>query len=102
MSPRAVRRIVIAVCVAGIGGMIAGSIADNNGAAMTAGLVTAVAILCLIVATAVTTSPPGAGAGAEGAAVEVEDAVEALVAGGADEAEVRELVRRAVRLGRAQ
>jgi multisubunit Na+/H+ antiporter MnhB subunit len=99
MSPRAVRRIVIAVCVAGIGGMIAGSIADNNGAAMTAGLVTAVAILCLIVATAVTTSPP---AGAEGAAVEVEDAVEGLVAGGADEAEVRELVRRAVRLGRAQ
>src|SRR5687767_2902941 len=54
MSPRVVRRVVIAVCVAGIAGMIVSSIADNTGAALTAGLVTAIAVLCLIVATAVT------------------------------------------------
>ena len=54
MSPRVVRRVVIGVCVAGIAGMIVSSIADNTGAALTAGLVTAIAVLCLIVATAVT------------------------------------------------
>ncbi len=97
MSPSGVRRIVIAVCVAGIAGMIASSIADNNGAALTAGLITAVAVLCLIVATAVT--------GAQGVGVtdmlaaDVEQRVDTLLANGADETEVRSLVGAAVRLG---
>ena len=100
MSPRVVRRVVIAVCVAGIAGMIVSSIADNTGAALTAGLVTAIAVLCLIVATAVT--------GAQGLGVsdllanDVEERVESLVADGADEAEVRALVGAAVKLGRSQ
>ncbi|HVF31996.1 MAG TPA: hypothetical protein VM933_03065 [Acidimicrobiales bacterium] len=102
MSPAAVRRVVIVVCVAGIAGMIASSIADNNGAALTAGLVTAVAVLCLIVATAVT----GAGrvaaeAHVEQLAADVEDHVQALVAGGTAEEPLRDLVRAAVKLGRA-
>ena len=102
MSPAAVRRVVIAVCVLGIAGMIASSIADNNGAALTAGLVTAVAVLCLIVATAVT----GAGRVAaeshlELLAAQVEEQVERLVATGAQEEAVRDLVRAAVKLGRA-
>ena len=102
MSPQVVRRVVIAVCVAGIAGMIASSVADNNGAALTAGLVTAVAVLCLIVATAVT------GAGRVGAeshlellAADVEDRIQTVVEEGADEAKVRDLVGAAVRLGRA-
>ena len=100
MSPHVVRRVVIAVCVAGIAGMIVSSIADNTGAALTAGLVTAIAVLCLIVATAVT--------GAQGLGVsellanDVEERVESLVADGADEAEVRALVGAAVKLGRSQ
>ena len=104
MSPRAVRRIVIAVCVAGIGGMIASSIADNNGAALTAGLVTAVAVLCLIVATAVTGGGRGVAgdAAVEAHAAEVERQVESLVRAGADEQAVRSLVGAAVRLGRAR
>ena len=103
MSPRTVRRIVIAVCVAGIGGMIASSIADNNGAALTAGLVTAVAVLCLIVATAVT----GGGRGVtptgqlDELGAEIEQGVQALVDGGADEQQVRAVVGAAVRFGRS-
>lgn len=52
-TARLVRRVVIAICILGIAGMIAGSVADNNGVALTFGLVTAVSILCLMVATAV-------------------------------------------------
>ena len=100
MSPGLVRRVVIAVCVAGIAGMIVSSIADNTGAALTAGLVTATAVLCLIVATAVT-GPQGVGIN-ELLASDVEERIERLVDAGADEAEVRALVGAAVKLGRAQ
>jgi hypothetical protein len=106
MSPRAVRRIVLAVCVAGIAGMIVSSINDNNGAALTAGLLTAVAVLCLIVATAVTAHDParvGAAAGddPEELGARVERGVQDLVGAGADEQRVRALVGDALRLGRA-
>lgn len=53
LSARAVRRIVLAVCVVGIAGMIAGSVADDNDVALAFGLLTAVAVACLMVATAV-------------------------------------------------
>jgi len=52
-TARLVRATVIAICAIGIAGMIAGSIADNNGIALTFGLITATSILCLMVATAV-------------------------------------------------
>lgn len=100
MSPTVVRRVVIAVCVAGIAGMIVSSIADNTGAALTAGLVTAIAVLCLIVATAVT-GPKGVGI-TELLASDVEERVEALVADGADEEALRRLVSAAVKLGQAR
>ena len=100
MSPTIIRRVVIAVCVAGIAGMIVSSIADNTGAALTAGLVTAIAVLCLIVATAVT-GARGVGV-SELLANDVEERVESLVADGADEDAVRALVGAAVKLGRSQ
>jgi hypothetical protein len=102
VSPVAVRRVVIGVCVAGIAGMIVSSIADNNGAALTAGLVTAVAVLCLIVATAVTgQGRVAAESHLELLAADVEDRVAEVVAEGASEERVRALVGAAVKLGRA-
>ena len=99
------RRIVLVVFVLGIGGMIAGSIADNNGTAITFGLLTAVAALALVLVTSV--APPDALDGAtestvidERLAADLESRIEALVAAGADEDEVRRLVGRAVELGR--
>ena len=115
MSPRTVRRLVIGVFVIGIAGMIAGSIADNNGFAITFGLITAAAAVGLILVTAV--AAPGAFGPTPGrrsrrgaapdprpvdqaAAELVEEQVGQLVSAGADESQVRELVRRAVTLGR--
>ena len=58
MSPRAVRLTVIAICVAGIAGMIVSSVADNSGAALTFGALPAVAVLVLIAVTAAGPRPP--------------------------------------------
>jgi hypothetical protein len=80
--------------VAGIAGMIVSSIADNSGAALTFGVVTAVAVLVLIAVTASGPRPI-----AEEDAAELERAIRGLVAAGADEVEVRDLVRRARKLG---
>ena len=123
MSPRAIRRLVVVVFDAGISGMIYGSIKDSNGFAITAGVLTAISAFGLILITAVAppgslAKPPGrsgdasdatgdrAGSPVEGidvddAAADVEARVEALVAAGADEIEVRKLVRRAIDFGRA-
>jgi hypothetical protein len=99
---RVVRWVVIGVCVVGIAGIIAGSIADNNAVALTFGLVTAAAVLCLMVATAV--SPPTTATTAtafdDAKAAQVEHLVGRLVADGAREDAVRQLVGEAVRLGR--
>jgi hypothetical protein len=108
-----VRLIAIVVCVAGIAGMIVTSALDHNGAAITFGIVTAVAILCSMVATSVAADAtrrigtgPGAAAGlpsedqGEAMAAMVEDQVRSLVKAGGDEQTVRRLVGEAVRLGR--
>ena len=106
MSARAVRRIVITVCGAGIAGMVASSVADRTGAAMTFGLITAVAVLCLMVATTVTRDPafraPLAAESDDTLAVRVEEQIQILVASGADEDAVRALARDAVALGRTR
>jgi hypothetical protein len=104
LSPRWIRRIVLAVCVLSIATMIVTSITDHVGGAIAAGSVAAVAILCLMLVTAV------AGPGAfgppppvdEDAAADVERRVEALVAAGVDEGEVRSLIRAVRRLDRRQ
>lgn len=96
MSAVAIRRVVWVLAVLGIAGMIVSSIDDNTGAALTFGLVTAVAVLCLIVATAVAGRPD------EAQAARVEALVGEVVAQGADEPTVRRLVGEAVRLGRGR
>ncbi len=88
---------MIAVCVTGVAGMIATSVAGSNAAALTFGLITAAAVLCLMVATAV----GGATAGEAEAGARVEALMQRLVDEGANEAKVRELVGEAVRLGRS-
>ena len=93
MSPVVVRRLVVAVCVGGIAGMIVSSIADNNGAAVTFGVITAVAVLVLVAVTAAGPRPP-----TEEDAARLEASIQQLVEAGADEATVRDLVRQARRL----
>jgi len=110
MRTTAIRVTVLVVCGAGIVGMIVTSATKHNGAAVTFGLITAVAVICQMVATTVLNEAggaPGAPLGpaaaptaSEADAARVEDSIGALVAAGADEAAVRDLVRRAVRLGR--
>jgi len=95
-----VRWVVIGVCAAGIAGMVVSSVADNNDAALTFGLITAAAVLCLMVATAVSPPPAPAAVFDEGQAARVEHLVTRLVAAGAREEAVRQLVGEAVRLGR--
>jgi multisubunit Na+/H+ antiporter MnhB subunit len=99
VTARAVRRVVISVFVLGIAGMIAFSIADNNGGALTAGLVTAAASVCLMVATAV--APKSADVD-EARAEDLEERIRVVVEQGADEADVRALVRAAVTFGRGR
>jgi multisubunit Na+/H+ antiporter MnhB subunit len=100
MSARAVRRVVVAVFVLGVAGIIAFSISDDPDAALASGLLTAAAAIVLIAVTAVTT--PRRTADPEALAERLEDRVSALVAAGADEAEVRRLVRDAVSFGRTR
>ena len=94
---RVIRIAVIVVCVGGIAGMIVTSITNHNGAAITFGLITAVAILCQMAATTVVNESRTR----EGDGTALEAHIHNLVASGADEAVVRDLVRRAVRLGRS-
>lgn len=101
MNPRWIRRAVLATCGLGIAGMIVASIAERTGAAITAGLVTAVAVVCMVLVTAVA-GPEAFGRPVidEEAAADVERRIADLVAGGADEAEVRSLVRAVRRVDR--
>lgn len=101
MNPRWIRRAVLATCALGIAGMIVASIAERTGAAITAGLVTAVAVVCMVLVTAVA-GPTAFGRPVidEEAAADVERRIAELVAGGADEAEVRSLVRAVRRVDR--
>ena len=107
MTLRVLRWAVIAICVVGIAGMIIGSIADNNnGVVVTFGLITAVSIIVLMAVATTARSLEAKQAAAAGVdealAQDIETNVQALVASGADEASVRDLVGKAVRLGRGR
>jgi len=103
MRPRRIRAVIIAVFVGGIVGMIVGSIQDNNGTAMTFGIITAIAALGLVLITAVAGADAFARRPAfdEQAAAALEARIAALVEAGGDEDALRELVRESVRLGRS-
>ena len=100
MSAKAVRRVVVAVFVLGVAGIIGFSISDDPDAALASGLLTAAAAIVLIAVTAVTS--PRRAADPEAMAERLEERVQDLVASGADEAEVRRLVGEAVALGRSR
>ena len=102
MPVRATRRLLLAVCILGIPGMIVTSIADSTGGALAFGLATAIAVLGLILVTSVTAPPAAGDVLAEAAAERVELEVAELAARGADEESLRRLVRAAVRLGWVQ
>lgn len=97
MSPRTIRRLLIAACVAGVAGMIVTSIVDSADGALTFGLLTAAAAFGMILVTAVTTG--GSARSEDDLGEAVEERVTALVASGADERSVRALVGDAMRLG---
>lgn len=97
MTPQLVRAVVLVICAVGVVGMIVTSVAGSNAGALTFGLVTAAAVACSMVATAVGAPTAGAVVDEERAAA-VEALVARLVAGGADEELVRELAREASQL----
>jgi hypothetical protein len=93
---------VLVVCALAIAGMIVASITSHNGVAIAMGLTAAVAVMCLMLVTAVA-GPEAFGQSQpvdEAAAADIERRVGALVAAGADEAEVRSLVRAVRRIAR--
>ncbi|MEY3092098.1 MAG: hypothetical protein RL413_1943 [Actinomycetota bacterium] len=86
--------------VASIAGLIISSIAGNNeGWVVTIGVVSAVTAIVLIVGSAVASSKR-IPAFSEVEAERIEEHVRRLVAAGADENELRELVKTSIRLGR--
>jgi hypothetical protein len=85
--------------------MIATSVADSVDGALAFGLLTAVAVLGLILVTAVTTpraGSPDADPDLEALGERVETEVQLLVRDGADEEALRRLVGDAVRLGQGR
>jgi ApbE superfamily uncharacterized protein (UPF0280 family) len=113
ISLRVVRGVTLGICVAGIAGMIVTSIGGHNGAAITFGLITAVAIVCSMVSTAVAADTAHRLSGRDGAegtdhrfpverlAEIVEDQIQAMVSAGVDEDALRALVGESVRMGRS-
>jgi len=95
-------RIVCAVIfVAGIAGIIATSIvSNNNGGIIGIGLVTSIAAIVLLTASTIATHKR-IDAFDDVAAEQLERQVAALVASGADDEQVRAVVRSAIDLGRS-
>jgi hypothetical protein len=95
------RRVTGAFMVAGIAGMIVFSVRENIGAAMTAGMIAAIAAVCLMTGTAIHVGLTGGGSG-DGLAAELEARVEELVNAGVERHAAQSIVRKAVRLGESR
>jgi hypothetical protein len=102
ITPRRIRGFVLLWCAGGIAGMIVTSINDSIDGAITFGLLTAAAVLCLILVTAVAGRDAFAAPGEPDPdhAAHVERQIAALVRDGVDESRVRRLAKDAVALGR--
>jgi hypothetical protein len=109
MSPRAIRRVVWVVGFGGLVGIIVASIISSTGLAIFSGIISALSVCALILVTSVLgpagfrrDDGTGPAAGYDPArAADVERCIQRLVADGADEEAVRQLVTRAVELGQA-
>jgi len=99
MSLRVLRTMCAVVFIGGIAGLVISSVLDNNGAVLTVGLLTVVAAVSLLAASAVARREP-IDAFDEAKAERLEVSVQRLVDSGAPESDVRDLVREAMRLGR--
>ena len=97
---RLIRTASAVIFVASIAGLIVSSVNGNNeGWVLSIGMVSAITAIILMVASAVasTTRHPDF---SDVLAESIEDRIQRLVAAGADEAEVREIARMSVKLGR--
>ena len=102
MSVKLIRILCVAIFIAGIPALIVSSIAGNNeGWVLTFGMTTAIAALIHMVLTA-TTSSRRLEIFNEITAERIENRVQTLVKSGADETEVRALLRDAADLTRGQ
>ena len=100
MATRLITRTCIAVFICGIAGLIVSSVAgNNNGVVLTIGGVIVLAAIVLMTVNTVTVRER-IDAFDEAAAEQLEAQVAHLVQQGADEADVRTLVREARRTGR--
>ena len=100
MSVQRFRLVAAVVWVAGIAGMIVSSVnGNNNGWVVSCGLATALASIVLLAVTAATRRDV-IDVFDEALAERLDGEVTRLVGAGADESEVRALVRDAIRLGR--
>lgn len=102
-NTRAVRviRLLCIVCfVGGIASMIAASLADNNiGAVLTAGSISAIAAIVLLAVSTVASTQRSVEFDEADAEI-LETNIRRIVDAGANETNVRDLVRRAIELGR--
>ena len=99
MPLKVLQRIVAVCCVASIAGMIVTNIRENIGGAMAFGTFGASAMFVLIVVNAVVRGSNNGGA-QTALAAELEARISELVKSGTDEATLRSVVGKAVRLGR--
>ncbi len=97
---RAIRAACIVCFVGGVAGMIVASLADNNiGAVLTAGIISAIAAIVLLAVSTVAAQRRLAEFDDADAEI-LEHGIRRLADSGADESAVRDLVRRAIDLGR--
>ena len=102
MALRLIKIVCFGLFLAGIPAIIVSSIAGNNeGWVLTFGMITAVAALILIAVSSVTTNKR-IDAFNDVLAERVEQRVQQLIQAGADEDEVRTLVRDSINLARGQ
>lgn len=101
MSLSSLRRLSGVFIVIAIAGMIVFSVRENIGGAITAGMVGAIASVCLMTGTAVYVNLSGGGSG-DGLAAELEARVQELTSEGVDQHTARRIVRNAVRLGQSR
>jgi uncharacterized membrane protein (DUF485 family) len=97
---RTIRALCIVCFVGGIAGMIVASLADNNvGAVLTAGIISAIAAIVLLAVSTVVAQRRLAEFDDADAEI-LEHGIRRLADSGAEESAVRDLVRRAIDLGR--